>query len=128
MRRFPYKPRAPRVAPEAPEPEAPAVSDRKLLVRMIVFVALAFWLVLRFAARFAVSGAAGHPLGAALMTGDVLFALALVAVVLPWASKNNLLTRHLKASFLEAVAIFFSVMLMGLFLVLVWFSLAGLSR
>jgi hypothetical protein len=123
MRSFPYKPREPRVPPEAPEPEAPAAQDRKFLVRMLVFVALAFWIMLRVASRFAVGGAAGHPLGAPLMFGDALFSLVLVTSVLPWVSKNNLVTRHLKESFLTTLAIFSSVFLMGLVLVLFWITL-----
>jgi hypothetical protein len=124
MSGFPYRPRAPRVPPEAPEPDPPGVQDRKFLVRMLVLVALVLWFGLRMAARVAVSAGAPQWMVYGQAFGDGLYWMGLAALLLPWLSRNSIYGKYFRESFFEALTIFLGVGLMVVFLVILWFTFA----
>ena len=74
VRRFPYKPRAPRVPPQAPEPDTPQQSDFRLLGHMLRIVITALILVAAYGVSVA-NGSARGLAGLAILVGGVVCAV-----------------------------------------------------
>lgn len=76
MRRFPYRPRAPRVPPEAPDPETPQSSDWRLYGIMLRIAFTAFFLVVGYAVLLSLGATGG-------MSGLVLLVSAILTATVP---------------------------------------------